>query len=63
MIPISKHRSQLIQRAVEARLQIVQDVGRVALQLRTAHCFEHLLQLNSKLLDVVHEDASLLMNS
>jgi hypothetical protein len=48
---------EVVERRVERVLQVVQDVGRVLLQLVAAHRLEHLLQLHAQLLNVVHEDA------
>jgi len=48
---------EVVERRVERVLKVVQDVGRVLLQLVAAHRLEHLLQLHAQLLNVVHEDA------
>lgn len=57
--PLGKLVGQLIQHSVEGPLQLIEDGGHVLLQLFTTHLLIHFLQLYTKLLYVVHEDASL----
>lgn len=57
-IPIRKYDCEIIQHGIQTLLKLFEDIGGVFFQLFAAHRLEHLLQLHTQLLHIVHENTS-----